>query len=717
MKTSPTTSSSLRWLFRLRDSDELSVFSYWAFAVATALVGFILVSLAWPRAVAFYTDAEYKDWIASPHPRALAAAGEGDSTFKKRLDDIIAAIEHDNPGQVGSAPLFEAAAVRRGGTLCDVSYKIASDRPQSFGEVPVFPKCVTFARGQERKLSTEEDRTESYVFNNFASYIVPEFAKQPRQDSDPNHTEHTLATTLGLSDDATGSSFDVPWVYVSSQSGSIAVFPGTTVIADSSWKASSRPWWQETFGGQLHLGSDGLWQVGDRVTVTYLDILTNTPIHVRTYLRKFKRGPEEFVVAIDLYHRDDQPLRALGFLGIDIARPSLQLRLGFTLTISVIFFALVRWVAPPAHQRFIFERGRSIYGNLTAQRLLDFLNEDEAKAARGWKISLGKDINAKVEAERQQRQAALSELRLSGSVMCRGFEKWVVSHQTYRSWRLLGRFASIAKTDIGEIELTYDSGILPKAEWRPFNDRVFSKRDEEYYEKRLLEVLLQNADTCKKRLETPATREELQAFATAAEIPEWVRTAVLEPQQLSATRQRRAYITLDDAKLGQLYERANGVRAVILLSYFEHLFHRHQTDFLLKGKTVNRLVCFPTQEAELQIGQDLRLIYDELRTSSRTLKRVNATIDRDDSPKPVYDFAIIETGVGTEDKWLIVTHAVSETKLVDRDSSREGPATYRVDCYISWRTSDISFYEAIFADLNGKSEPMPPIGHSRVHTA
>lgn len=249
----------------------------------------------------------------------------------------------------------------------------------------------------------------------------------------------------------------------------------------------------------------------------------------------------------------------------------------------------------------------------------------------------------------------------------------------------------------------------------PSITRCSHKTDEEYYEKRLLEVLQQNADAANKKLETPSAREELETFVTASEIPEWVRTAVAEPQQLSAVRQRRAYLSFDDVKLGEFYEKAHTVKAVILLSYFEHLFHRHQTDFLLKGRTINRLVCFPNQDAKLRISPDAHPRYDELRTSSRTLKRVDLPIDRDDSPKPIYDFAIVETGPRENDKWLIVTHAVSESKLVDRDSSKEGPATFRVDGYISWRPSDISFYDAVFADLNANSKSMSPPDHSHDH--
>jgi hypothetical protein len=181
-----------------------------------------------------------------------------------------------------------------------------------------------------------------------------------------------------------------------------------------------------------------------------------------------------------------------------------------------------------------------------------------------------------------------------------------------------------------------------------------------------------------------------------------VQAVIAEPQQLSAIRQRRAYLSLDDTKLSEIYERANAIRAVILVSYFERLFHRHQTKFLSKGKTINRLVCFQDENAKLDISEDSQGDYDELRTESRTLKRVNAAMDRDDSPQPPYDFAIIESGAGADDMWLIVTRAVWEAKLIDRESSREGPIGYRTDCYISWRPSDVKFYDAKFA------EPTPP---------
>jgi hypothetical protein len=711
MKKQSPTNSSLRWWFRSRESeDELSSLSYWLLAFIAGSFGFVLLSFIWPKAVTYYTDAEYKDWIASPRPRALLAAAEGDSVFRKKLDDLIAAIEHENLGQnPNQIPLAPAVL----GNPCDAkisaSLGITAQPDRSFGEVSVYPACVTFTKDKSKQLSKEDQEHEDAVFRNFAAYVVTEFQKQPKQDGDSSHTERPLARAMGLSDNMAGSSFDVPWIYVASHNGSIAVFPGTTVISDPSWKTSSRPWWQETFGGQLHLASDGPGQIGDRLTVTYLDVLTNTPILVRTYLRKFHSG--EFVAAIDLYHRDDQPLRALSVLGVDLTKPPWQLRFGIALAASLVVFTLVRWTASAPQQKFVFELHRSVYGDVTAEKILDLLDEEATKSVTGWKLIFGREGLGTIskESEHERRDADSGNMRLSISDNVRGFEKWLVSHQSYRSWRLLWRFASVSKRRLGEVELTYGGAILPKSEWRPgsFRKDLFLKRDEKYYENRLLEVLRENADACKDRLEVPSTKEELENFATVAEIPEWVRVAIGEPQQLSAIRQRRAYLSMDDAKLGEIYDRASNVRAVILLSYFERLFHRHQADFLIKGKTITRLVCFPDETTQLNIGEGSHERYDELQSSSRTLRRVNSTIDEADSPKPPYDFAIIETGP-SDDKWVIVTRSVSETRLIERESSREGPTTYRADCYISWRPSDVKFYDAKFAELNGKSIAMPP---------
>jgi hypothetical protein len=689
----------LRWLFVLRESDELTSVTYYLFAVAGGLIGFVVLSILWPRAMRYYTDAEYKDWIISAHPSALASAGEGDSPFKRGLDDLLSAIEHGNPTAATSAPIAEAASIRKGGPPCEADRVAATvDRPQSFGEVPVYPNCVSVALEHGSAVTKEEMDREKIVFDNFASYVVSEFGKHSK-GADAGHIEQSLASTIGLSDSVTGASFDVPWIYVANKSGSIAVFPGTTVIADPSWKASSRPWWQETFGGQLHLASDVLWHPGDRLTVTYLDVLTNTPTHVRTYLRKFDSG--QFVVAIDLYHRDVQPLRSLALLGIDITKPSWRLVLGVALVISFLLCFLVRWISPAAQQKFVLVRARSIYGNVTGERLIDFLKEEESTITNSWETALGKYAVRTVKEERKKRIDDLSQSKASTSVLCRGFEEWLVSYQTYRSWRLIWRFASIATRYVGVIELTYGSAVLPKTEWLIFDKQVFLKTDEDYFKNRLLEVLQQNADSSEESLETPAAREDLESFAINAEIPDYVLTAVVEPQKLSAVRQRRAYLSLDDSKLAELYDRASNVKAVILLSYFERLFLRHQTNFLSKGKQIIRLVLFPNEDAVLKINEDSRAVYEELRSSSRTLKRVNATLN--ESPKPVYDFAIIETGPRPDDRLLIVTTEVSESRFIDRESPRESPAVYRVDCYVSWRPSDLRFYEAIFDDLSNNA--------------
>ena len=100
MKRQSATNSSIRWWFWSRDSEgHFSSLSYWALTFLVGLLAFGCLSWIWPSALTYYTDAEYKDWIASPRPRALLAAAEGESVFRKKLDDLIAAIDHETPAE------------------------------------------------------------------------------------------------------------------------------------------------------------------------------------------------------------------------------------------------------------------------------------------------------------------------------------------------------------------------------------------------------------------------------------------------------------------------------------------------------------------------------------------------------------------------------------------------------------------------------------------
>jgi len=686
----------LRWLFVERESNELTALTYSVFGVVVGLLIFAMLSVMWPRAMKLYTDAQYKDWITQPHPDILSEAGKDDSPFRKALDDLASRVDQVTPGATGIAPLADAASIGAGGTPCDQD-RAAGSTKRSYGEVVVFPSCVSYSFDSDAK--KEQRVNEKAVFESFSRYIVGEYAKHLHDgDLDPNHIERTLARVIGLSAEGKGTSFDVPWVYVASNTGSIAVFPGTTVIAEPDWKTSSRPWWQQTFQGQTHLGSEIPWHPGDRLTVTYLDVLTNTPTYVRTYLRK--SNSQAFVIAVDLSPKLDEPLRPMTILGADLIRPTWQLLLGIGLVFSLLLFIVIRWISPAAQETFVLERRRSIYGNVTRERLLSFLSDDESNRATGIEGRLGKYVVATIKEERKRRVEELNRTKAGTSILCRGFEEWTVIYQRYRSWRLLWRFAHISRSAVGITELTYGGAVLPKAEWLFFNKQLFLKSDEDYYKWKLLEVLQLNADSCDESLDLPAKREQLESFAVSGKVPDYVLSAIVEPQKLSAVRQRRAYLTLDDSKLTELYNGATNVSAVILYSYFGRLFETQHTAFLSKGRQIMRLVLFPSEDIVFSLGNQNREEYRELQTSSRTLKRVNATLNEG---RPVYDFAIIEIGSRPDDKLLIVTTDVSEAKFIDRVLPREGATVYRVDCYLSWRPSDLRFYESIFDELSSKA--------------
>jgi hypothetical protein len=160
--------------------------------------------------------------------------------------------------------------------------------------------------------------------------------------------------------------------------------------------------------------------------------------------------------------------------------------------------------------------------------------------------------------------------------------------------------------------------------------------------------------------------------------------------------QEQIHLAIEEAAVEKDFELPRDLRGQPLqVEVGQRFLHRRPESFSIRicariGKPARTFSIDPEHHEE----------YRELQTSSRTLKRVNATVNEG---RPVYDFAIIERGPRPDDKLLIVTTDVSEAKFIDRVLPKEGTTVYRVDCYISWRQSDLRFYESVFEELSSKS--------------
>ncbi len=156
---------------------------------------------------------------------------------------------------------------------------------------------------------------------------------------------------------------DVRWIYVASKDGPISVFPGTDVIA-AGYVTKSRPWYQAIFppDGQptpiSSLSSDVPDQT-DRLSVTYLDIFTESSILVRTYLtRTFTKGLKTFVVGIDLKRRREVLGGGAGPGPAESIWTSLPLlvRVVAAISLSLLGSWFFRWMSCTKRRSFRFER-------------------------------------------------------------------------------------------------------------------------------------------------------------------------------------------------------------------------------------------------------------------------------------------------------------------------------------------------------------------------
>jgi hypothetical protein len=704
-------STRIHWWFRSRSSGRLNSLSYWLLALIAASVVYALLTLITTTGVAYYHRLGESDWLESRLPNSLTANGVR-STFIGQLRPLVDKVQYGDQGQnADNSPLFEAKKVQRSELHCDPAgalFNGRSDRAASMfdkGEIQVFPTCVTFAPGPSGQLSPAERE----VFQNFAVYATSSFRDFKGSADEITHTERRLARVVGLGDAVNVAPFDVPWLYVASEDGAIAVFPGTTVIAEDRWQTNSRPWFMAAFKGETELAYNGV-RDSDLLTATYLDILAKTPTLVRTYLCKFsitKPQPQQFVIGIDLHRRALESMD--GLRSTVSSAPWLHTwRVMLALALSALFFAMVRWASTVSNRNFVFRRmDGSIYGMVDVKDTTSFGTDNRRTSSRKFELSGGKHAEVTFEESKEQNQSLRVENFAEKSrIMRRGIEHWIVSQDIRTTWHLFRlRFESVAKTRVGQIELTYTSAILPDAHWHDIDEQAFSDSDTKRNEARLPFVLQRNADCCDgKSFEVPQSSIDGAVSLHASGIPETVRT-VVNSQELLAVRQRRAYVTLDGARLDELYSKSD-VKAVIQLSYFERLLRHGQIDFLLRGKTIHRLVSFPDQATDIDLTGNARDTYNNLLASyspvsSRLVRRVNASIDVEGTePQPVYDFALLN------DQLLIVSHYVSESSVIDVASGKEAKPQYRVDGYVSWRKSDLEFYRELFEKLARESTPI-----------
>jgi hypothetical protein len=723
---------NIQWLFRSRKTGRLNSLTYWLTAPVLAIPLYFLLAISATAILRISNSADETDWITGRPPKMFDIDKPvPQQSFLRQKKALVDAIR-TGPSSEKTWPLRTAEAASS--TCGTVAYSFGAPGTGT-PDVHVYPECVTFAlpptttavgSNQLRSRSPHLELTdaERTVFRNFATYMTTVFKNSGtpngRKTFEKNNLEIQLAHAMGIAGFETYTRpLDVPWIYVASKEGPIAAFPGTDVIA-SNYDPKARPWYMATFSNKTSLWCNVL-DPNDRLSVTYLDVLAESSILVRTYLSQFSYGGQEFVVGIDLARRGE----SLGPAGISSANDSgwtmmpMPFRAGVSTGLALLLLSLVRWLSVLKSRAFYLERFGSVYGLVEAKH--------EARSEQGvkrtdktsWMLKIvdrgGYEFQHLI--EDVDNPTTMFTANASRSVR-RGHERWKAAHLSRARWRLLGfTFESVTTAYLGRLQLVYTSAILPDAEWERFNYGPFSETAGNVFREKLRTILVQNADGCLNgQLEVPEDAEPGMILGHVPKVPDFVVQALPNSHQLISLRQRRAYVSLMSTTLQEIYAKADEVHAVILSSYFERILEQGKADFLLQGRVTHRLVAFPDEESRLALTETSRKAYRDFLDACvqpRTLKRVSSPSAIGDTQVPVYDFAVVRDSDGGR---VFVAHSVSEVAIIDISSPRRTTLAFRVDGYLSWRMADVQFYSDLFdrlwkestnMDLPGTADPVP----------
>lgn len=713
--------NEVRWWFRSRKSEgHLSSLSYWLCVLLISAVLSLVLGALWQAYTADRTRlrraSEQMDWLEGAPLKALEPYREA---FLKQRDELINRVRYGDQSPGGGDLVLRPAVDMRNRDRTSPSPSSMFGNP----DVAVYPSFATFSPAEGVEGLSKAERV---VFNNFANAVTSLYEKHNVNDA--AHVERSLTAAFGLNGPYAGASpFEVPWGYIASDTGAIAVFPGTHVIGEPNWKTTSRPWFRAALGGDAQLFTKGL-VAEDLLTTAYLDVLAKRPMLVRTYMYKFQFTPknarsgagnasQEFVVCIDIF-RDEPRAKmtasatvapdGLGAAFIKAATPPQALGLVHYVTfgLSLLFFLALRWVSTTRAEEFNFERTRSIVGRLRAEDGLRTQDDEQTTHEKRVGVEFGgRYAVGKIERGVQEKKNVAAHTSVEKSLVgLRGRELWEVSHDVSASWGILGiRFRGDRSTYVGTIRLTYTSKVLPEVEWVSFDASAFPEARAAELHNLLPKLLARNADQCEGSLKVPERGTDLSAQLRTPNLPDSVRSALI-PKELLAVRQRRAYVRLTGERVGLLYAKAE-VKAVMASGFFEELLNNGQFDFLLNGKTITRLISLPDEAAELQLhdvawGVLAELMNSHFPSGSRQLKRLSRPICDQHESSPVCDFAIVD------DEFVIVAHSVSKLASIDRALGAPTKATYVIEGYVSWRKADVEFYRGLFSELDDQARAL-----------
>jgi hypothetical protein len=698
--------NAIRWLFRSRSSRRLTGLT---FVILSVLIAALISLAVTPPLRTMIRARRSFDWFAAEQPAVLDAKVSDGFMAEFRL--LVARLRNARKKPPSPSLIFvdQDTGIETTKPCSDTNAKL-------FEEIPVYPGCTTFAkkagepsdRGENPRAARparapalvfgELTKTELEVFEEFSRYT-----QELSQRADPNrkdHFEKILASALRVprlpGDD---SDLSTPWLYVASAAGAIAVFPGTKVIGLPRWDIAGRPWYQASMGIDTKLATSGI-EPGDLMTVTYLDVLGESPLHVRTYLRRFEINNETFVVGVDLHRPNTRPSRypALGSL----SSYSLSSEPIYVLTFagSLLAFGALAAITFRRDTQIQFEGYRAYYGKVEDSRTDVGEAGSERSSTGGIELKKGWLV---VGQTREDRRDSYIKRETKVTTHSRGVQYWDVWKTSVYSWRLIREFESSHSKLIGVLRLEYTRSIRPDVDWFEFDKKAFSKNEAGLFKSRIPQALAAHADAIRDdELSIPASA--LSEDATAPiDVPEFVRP-LLTPDDGVAIQHKRAYTTFRSGPLAELYKNAH-VEAVVLSTYLSQMLESSDLSFLTQGRTIRRLISFPSATDQLKLSKASRErfagLLKQYSTRSRLLERVNVPIPDPKDLQPVYDFALLDFGERKGDdkkRIVIVSHFLSEATRID-PSGAPMAKQHVVEGYVSWRDADVKFYSKLFDEL------------------
>jgi hypothetical protein len=358
------------------------------------------------------------------------------------------------------------------------------------------------------------------------------------------------------------------------------------------------------------------------------------------------------------------------------------------------------WMSTRKARSWAFRRHRSVYGRLQYEALVNLEAEARDEFQRSFGIEAARfGIRGAMQQNRTNAQKVLSVVNVGKSrTGVRGSEVWHALVEADTLWSLFGlRFGRTSFIPLGALGVLDTSDVEPEVGWLTDVGETSLSEAEVAQLKTVLPMALKaNVDvaTDEIRVDVPLDRIP-DADLPQPTVPEWV-THIVDKRELLAPQHSRAYVRLSTERIDALYERAD-VKAVITAGYFEQLLNSGKTDFLVRGRTISRLISFPDKESSLALSDAGRLALTNLidchASGARRLVRVDLPIPDQGLLRPVYDFAVLN------DSAVIVAHFVSLTSSIDSVSGRTTTSTYTVDGYLSWRRADVQFYRELFEHL------------------